>query len=181
MTCIVGIVKKEKVFMAADSAGVGGYDVTIRLDPKIFKVDDFLIGCTTSFRMIQLLRFSFNPPKMHPDTDIYEYMCTDFVNRMRDCFKTGGFTTIKDSVENGGTFLVGYKNRLFTIHDDFQVGESSDRFDAVGCGTPYALGVMAALHNTDIEPELLLNRALEITTHFSAGVRPPFILKTSTE
>ena len=59
MTIIVGLVTKAGVLMGADSAGVCGYELTIRKDKKIYQVDDFLFGYTTSFRMGQLLGYSF--------------------------------------------------------------------------------------------------------------------------
>jgi ATP-dependent protease HslVU (ClpYQ) peptidase subunit len=180
MTCIVGVIdkKNKKVVIGGDSAGVGGYDVTIRRDVKVFKVGDFVIGCTSSFRMIQLIRFSLTPPKMYPDTDVYQYMCTDFVNALRTTFKDGGFLALDKNVESGGTFLVGYKDRLFQIMDDYQVGESYDDFDACGCGQSFALGSLAA---TDKEQgaEDRVRKALEIATHFSAGVRPPYVFETT--
>ena len=58
MTCIVGMLNKGKVIIGADSAGVSGLDVQIRKDPKVFITGEFVIGCTTSFRMIELLQFS---------------------------------------------------------------------------------------------------------------------------
>ena len=69
-------------------------DITIRKDPKVFKVGNFLIGYTSSFRMGQILRFNFNPLKYVPEihNDEYEYMCTDFIDEVRVCFREGGYT-----------------------------------------------------------------------------------------
>ena len=62
--------EKEKVFIGGDSAGANsGWDVRIRKYPKVFKVNDFAIGCTTSFRVIQLIRFSFKPPKINKNQE----------------------------------------------------------------------------------------------------------------
>src|SRR5918996_699231 len=127
MTCIVGVIQNEKVYIGADSAGVSKDNIVIRIDPKVFKVGEFIMGCTTSFRMIQLLRFSFKPPLIKKGISIYEYMCTSFITQLRKCFKEGGFTTVTNSVESGGSFLIGYKGRLFCIHNDFQVEESEDK------------------------------------------------------
>lgn len=174
MTCIVGLLDKKtkKVFMGADSAGVGDMDIAIRRDAKIFKNGDFLIGCTTSFRMIQLLRYSLSPPKV--EKEIYEYMCTDFINAVRECFKVGGFLMKDtDGQEKGGQFLVGYKNRLFKIGSDFQVAENMDGIDAVGCGYAYALGALSALN---IPPKERILKALEASARFSAGVAKPFLV-----
>lgn len=60
MTCIVGIIDKKQnnVLIVGDSCESNGSENSIRKDAKVFANDDFIFGCTTSFRMIQLLRFS---------------------------------------------------------------------------------------------------------------------------
>jgi len=178
MTCIVGYVQKGKTFIGADSAGVAGMNVTIRKDPKVFKVGEFVIGCTSSFRMIQLIRFTFQPAKKHDDTDTFQYMCTSFINELRKCFKEGGFAARDKDVESGGTFLVGYKGRLFMIGSDYQVAENEEGYDSVGCGESFALGAldMADKKMSAID---IINRALAIAAHRSGGVRPPFIIEST--
>lgn len=178
MTCIVGVIQKEKTYIGADSAGVAGLDVSIRKDPKVFKVGDFVIGCTSSFRMIQLLRFSLQLPKVYPDADIYQYMCTEFINAVRTCFRNGGFLRLDSNVESGGKFLVGYKDRLFVIESDYQVGENEKKYDAVGCGEPFALGALDAMAD-NIPAEEMINKALIIAAYRSGGVRPPFIIEST--
>lgn len=176
MTCIVGIIKKGKVTIAGDSAGTSGMDVVIRKDPKVFKVGIFVLGCTSSFRMIQLLRFSFNPEPVHADVDLYQYMCTTFVNALRDCFKKGGFSEIDKAAESGGTFLVGAKGRLFKIGSDYQVAEAMDGYDSCGCGQSFALGALDAMDD-NLSAKEALKKALEVATYRSAGVRPPYIFE----
>ena len=176
MTCIVGFVdkKNKKVVVGADSAGVdGSLNIVIRKDEKVFKNDDFVIGCTSSFRMIQLLRFSFKPPKVY-DKEIYEYMCTDFINGVRKCFEEGGYLQkFSDGDEKGGIFLVAYKDRLFKVEGDFQVAEALQGYDSCGCGESYALG---SIYNTvEKNPEKIVLDALRCAENFSAGVRRPFI------
>ena len=178
MTCIVGYLDKKtkKVTIGGDSAGVAGLDITIRKDKKVFKVGDFIIGCTSSFRMIQLLRFSFKPPEIK-SKNIYEYMCTDFINAVRECFKDGGYLQkYSDGDEKGGTFLVAYKNRLFRIENDFQVAESLNGIDAVGCGANYALGSLYILTKQNLTPKEKVLKSLETASFFSAGVRKPFVI-----
>lgn len=172
MTCIVGLLHKEKIFMGADSAGVGGYDLRIRIDSKIFKKDEFLIGFTSSFRMGQLLRYSFQIPPQKDNQDVFEYMVTDFVNAARDCFKQGGYAKISNNEETGGTFLIGYKKRLFFMESDFQIGECLEGYHAVGCGASYALG---SIYSSDLlEPQERVLLALKASEAFNAGVRGPF-------
>ena len=172
MTCIVGVVHDGKVHIGGDSAGVGGYSLTVRADRKVFKNGDFVMGFTSSFRMGQLLRHSFSPPKRHPDTDIDKFMVTDFVNGVRDCLKSGGYAERHNEAEQGGVFLVGYAGRLFRIDSDYQVGEAVDGFDSVGCGEDIAKGALWA--SKDSAPEGRMRLALEAAERFSAGVRGPF-------
>lgn len=178
MTCIVGLIKiahddSTKVYIGADSAGSDGYNVTIRADKKVFKVGEFLFGCTSSFRMIQLLQFSFTPPVHHPDVDVYRYMCTYFVDEVRSTLKSGGYAKVDSNEETGGTFLVGYRGRLFRIESDFQVGESIDPFESVGCGSSYALGALEAIA-TNRPADDIIKIALQIAERRSGGVRGPF-------
>jgi ATP-dependent protease HslVU (ClpYQ) peptidase subunit len=177
MTCIVGVVAKGSVYIGADTLGASGYDVTVRKDEKVFKRGEFLIGFTSSYRMGQLLRYALNVPAQHPDTDIYEYMVTTFIDTVRGCLKDGGYARKEEEAEKGGCFLVGYKGRLFKIESDYQVGESVKPYDATGCGEQYALGAFHATGNKVMtEPEASIRKALEAAAEFSAGVRGPFVV-----
>ena len=177
MTCIAGFVEKGKVCIGGDSAGVAGFNIVSRKDTKVFRNGDFIIGYTSSFRMGQLLRFSFKPPKVPKNMDVYEYLCTLFVDEIRETYKKGGYLRKSDDVESGGCFLVGYKGRLFNIDSDFEVGENRDNFDSVGCGCSYALGALDALSkDTEIDSTTKIYKALEAATKFSCGVCEPFII-----
>ena len=78
--------------------------------------------------------------------------------------------------EKGGRFLVGYEGRLFYVGSDYQVGESVDPYDAVGCGSDYAKGAMAAMIQLQSvgDPKQMIEIALAITERNCAGVRAPF-------
>lgn len=177
MTCIVGYVENGTVFIGGDSAGVAGLDITIRQDTKVFKVGEFLIGYTSSFRMGQLLRFNLKLPEHREDKkDVYEYMCTDFIDAVRKCLKDGGYARKNNEEERGGVFLVGYKGRLFQIEGDYQVGESLVNYNAAGCGDSYAKGALYATrensHDVDSKEKVLI--ALNAAAEHSAGVAAPF-------
>lgn len=176
MTCIVGMVSAGAVHLGGDSAGVGGIELTVRADRKVFRNGDFIMGFTSSFRMGQLLHHAFTPPKRHPDTDVEKFMVTAFVDAVRDCLKTGGYAEKHNEAERGGVFLVGYAGRLFRIDSDYQVGEAVDGFDAVGSGERVALGALFA--SARDKPLACLQTALEAAEHFSSGVRGPFHFET---
>lgn len=178
MTCIVGLVSKGAVYLGADSAGVDGGDfsISVRADRKLLRNGDFLMGFTSSFRMGQLLAFALTPPKPREGVDLFAFMVTDFINAIRDCLKTGGYAAKEKEVEEGGTFLVAYKSRLFTIYGDYQVAESVCGYAACGCGDLIALG---SLYSTPNEtPHNRIAVALNAAEQFSAGVRAPFHVET---
>ena len=180
MTCIVGIAEAGKVWIGGDSAGGDSrYGLVVRSDRKVFRNGAFIFGFTSSFRMGQLLAFKLKPPKRHPDDNLMEWMTTEFIDEVRKTLKEGGYAKKDKEEESGGTFLVGCEGRLFVIHSDYQVGESSHGFDAVGCGDMIALGSLYATPATDPKERLLL--ALRAAETFSAGVRAPFHIETTGE
>ncbi len=178
MTCIVAVKDNHnRLWMGGDSAGVGGfgtYSVVTRTDPKVFKLGEYLIGFTSSFRMGQILRHKFKPPIPPADVDISHFMVTDFVDELRKCFKEAGWIEIKEGKESGGIFIVGIRGKLFTIEEDFQVAESADEFTATGCGIELALG---SLHTSEgWGPVDRIQLALGAAQRFSGGVREPFLI-----
>ncbi len=180
MTCIVGLVHEGVVYIGGDSAGVGGMSLTVRADEKVFRNSDFLMGFTTSFRMGQLLRYSLEPPRRHPDDDIHQYMVVDFVNAVRGCLKAGGWASKKEETEQGGTFLVGYSGHLFTVDSDYQVGIPEDGFAAVGSGQDIARGALYATQGQATPRDRVLT-ALRSAERFNAGVRGPFHILPETD
>ena len=177
MTCIVGLINDGKVFIGGDSAGVHGLHVRTRADRKIFKNGRFVFGFTSSFRMGQILQFSFVPPKHHADTDVFKFMVTDFVNAVRKVLQSGGYALKDKERESGGTFLVGYESRLFTVCDDYQVAEVSLPYAACGCGEQYAIGALFA--TSKITPRRRIKIALEAAEENSGGVRGPFHIEST--
>lgn len=175
MTCIVGIVDNKRVYIGGDSAGVAGYSLTVRADAKVFRNGPFLFGFTSSFRMGQLLRYAFTPPKHDSDLSDHQYLVTTFIDAVRQCLKDGGYASKENETEQGGTFLLGYRGHLYKIDSDYQVGESADGFDACGCGIEIAQGALYASEGQDAEKRAKM--ALRAAERFSAGVRGPFVVE----
>jgi hypothetical protein len=176
MTCIVAVRSKTGVIIGGDSAGVAGYRLNVRSDPKVFRCGPFAMGFTSSFRMGQILAHGFEPPKPPKKGDaLYRYMVNDFVEALRTALKAKGFAVVNNGQETGGTFLVGIRRRIFQIESDYQVGENAYGFDAVGCGAEIAMGALytdryGIRHN----PQWYAKRALMAAEALNAGVRGPF-------
>jgi len=172
VTCVAGLAEKGRVWIGADSAGVGGLSLTVRADSKVFRRGPFVMGFTTSFRMGQLLRYRLTIPEHRPNIEVEQWMATEFVDAVRECLKAGGFARKKDEEETGGTFLVGYRGQLFAVHEDYQVGEPLDGFDAVGSGAELARGALFATRGR--APRRRIEIALQAAERMNAGVRGPF-------
>lgn len=182
MTCIVGLVDEDKVLIGGDSAGVAGNDLRMRRDRKVFRRSGpgevpWVFGFTSSFRMGQLLRYKVGLPDARgvADDELEEFMVTAFVDKLRTGLKAGGWAKKDEEQERAGTFLVGVRGRLWTIMDDYQIGESMWSFAACGSGEDYALGSLATTEPPAVvEATERVRRALAAAESFSTGVAGPF-------
>jgi len=179
MTCIVAIAQGGTVYMGSDHAASDDKSgwILSRKDPKVFKVGQYGIAFTDSFRMGQILQYSWVPPKYtttKTNSGLDKFMRTKFIDSVKQAFKDSGFGTIGGSEEDtGGIFIVGVEGRIFTIDEDFHVGENVVNYMAEGSGGMFALG---ALHATKHQknPRMRLKAALEAAAEFSMSVAPPF-------
>lgn len=174
MTCIMGYAIDGKVYIGADSASVSGWEVRKTNLHKVFIVDEFIVGYTTSFRMGQILQYYLCVRPQEENESDLEYMVKAFAENARNCLKDYGFSKIEHNVEEGGTFLVGYRGHLYSIYSDFQVNEGSEGFDACGSGREYALG--AFLVTSDKSPEDRVLSALQTAAYFSGSVTEPYTI-----
>jgi hypothetical protein len=179
MTCIVAIAQNDVVYMAADHAASdekSGW-ILSRRDPKVFKVGQYGVAFTDSFRMGQILQYSWSPPRYTPtktNSGLDKFMKTKFVDSVKEAFRGGGYgSQVSGQEDEGGIFIVGVCGRIFTIDEDFHVGENIINYMAEGSGGMFALG---SLHTTKNQknPKIRLKAALEAAAEFSMSVSPPF-------
>ena len=176
-TCIVGLESDGNVYIGGDSAGVAGYARSVRVDEKVFIKGRMIFGFTSSFRMGQILRYSFDPPEQTIKQEDYAYLCGSWVDALVKCLKDKGYAKVNNNEVTGGIFLLGFNGALYRVESDFQVGRRTDSYDACGCGEQFALGALAVLEEKHIGPEEKVRRALEIAERFSAGVKGPFVIE----
>ena len=182
MTCIVGYVDKKKrvVYIGGDSAATDDAEVDIRKDPKVFKNNGMIFGYSGSFRMGQLLRYTLKIPKQKASESAQRFLCTAFVNAVRDCFVDSG--ALDGSEAPDWSFMLGYRGALYQVYSDFQVAAVSTPYDATGGGRAYAMGAMHVLHPCKLAPEVKIRRALGAAATYVTGVRRPFkIVKLAAE
>lgn len=162
------------VYIAGDSAGTGhGGRTVIRRDPKVFMLGEMAFGFTDSYRMGQVLRYALNLPPRAEGMEDMSYLVSQFIPAVQAAMRDAGWLRQADGRYDGGAFLLGYRGRLYTVEDDFQVSEIEDTFTAIGSGAHLALGAMEALKCLD--PIERMTRALEIAVKHNAYVCPPFV------
>lgn len=180
MTCIVGISLNGEVWIGGDSAGTNvSSQQTMYVGEKVFftqnEADLFLFGCTTSFRMTDLLRYVFRPP-CYDGGDLHRSMVAFFIEAVRECLKAGGFAKKEDEREEGGSFLVGFRGRLFHVAEDYHIEEATCGYASIGSADDLALGVLFATHGQN-EPEARLTLALQAAAYHHGDVRAPFVIR----
>jgi len=180
MTCIVAIAQNGVVYMGSDHAASDDKSgwILSRKEPKCFKVGQYAIAFTDSFRMGQILQYSWTPPKYTPtktNSGLDKFMRTKFIESVKTAFKEGGYGSIGSSSDEdtGGIFIVGLEGRIFTIDEDFHVGENIVNYMAEGSGGQIALGALHATKNQK-NPRLRLKAALEAATEFNMAVAAPY-------
>jgi hypothetical protein len=179
MTCIVAIAQNGTVYMGSDHAASDDKSgwVMSRKEPKVFKVGQYGIAFTDSFRMGQILQYNWTPPKYTPtktNSGLDKFMRTKFIDSVKVAFKDHGFGDIGGTDEDtGGIFIVGLEGRIFVVDEDFHVGENVVNYMAEGSGGMFALGALHATKNQK-NPKMRLKLALEAASEFSMSVAPPF-------
>ena len=179
MTVIIGVKEGDTVIIGGDSASIGlNYGKGHRSDKKVFAVGEFIFGCTTSWRMIQLLQFMFTPPEPQAGRKGMNYMVCQFVPAVKSLFSSNGFGRVENSVGSGGDFLVGWRGGLYEIQSDYQVIEAVDIL-ACGCGEQFALGAARAIAGKTGRLGVCgVVKALNVCSHQSAGAYPPFYVQS---
>jgi ATP-dependent protease HslVU (ClpYQ) peptidase subunit len=175
MTAIVGIEHRGDVWIGADAAAVAESDLQVRRQPKVFRNGPFLIGCSGSFRLGQLVRHAFRPPP-HRRGDVETYLVTEFALALQESLHRHGYAPkCDDSVALGGSMLVGYRGRLYAVETDLQVARWQAGFAAIGSGAAYAIGALSVTGR--LAPAARLRAALAAAAQFCADVTKPFAVR----
>ena len=183
MTCVIGILDYNKVWLGADRAGTIEENFRVLSLCKVFtKGSTFIIGGRGSARALQLIQYKLKLPKVksHLGVDM-EYMSTLFVDALMVCLRDSDGGIASEGKHND--WLVGYndqKNKplLFHIQGDFSVFPI-EKYAAIGTGEKIALGALHSSYATlprpwDEETAKRIERALEAAEYYIGTVRHPF-------
>jgi len=171
MTCITGIKTKDNVFIAGDRMGSNGLTHLQTKEPKIFKNGDFLFGVCGSYRVMQLLKYKFKPPRIGREQTISEYLYIDFVDSVIKLLSENNATHKKDAMHKfDGSFLFAFDNELYQMESNFQILCDVRDYNSSGSGCYHA---MASLYSTDglkLDPKERLKKAIICASDFVISV-----------
>lgn len=186
MTCIVALSVGNKVILGGDSAASDEKSGLIlqTTDPKVFKVGQYGIGFVDSFRMGQILQYSWTPPVYKPTKgfkNLDKFMRTKFIQSIKEAFQEHGYGRFGNNApedgDEGGIIIIAVQNtgKIFIMDVDFHISEVDMEYLAEGSGQQVALG---SLHSTATvkTPRKRVRMALEASTKFIMSVRGPFTI-----
>lgn len=175
MTCIVGIEHDSKVYLGCDSAASDGW-VAYKTDvSKIFTTDGITFGYTTSFRFADLLQYDLRiPARSETEINDRRYLVGTVIKTIRETLQKGGFAKIDNNKETGGTALLVYRNKLYSLQDDYSLVRSTDGYASCGSGHAFALGSLATTARMEnLIPQQRVTMALEAAVKHCATVDGP--------
>jgi 20S proteasome alpha/beta subunit len=172
MTCIVGLIKGDTVFLGGDRAATdGGLNRTLIKEPKVFEKGGIGFGVCGLPKIMDALQHTIELPP-YSGGDAKAYLVAEVVPALRDGLKKLECTEEHNGQQYfHGAMLIGFQGRLFQLEANFQLVESAKGFDAVGSGAEPALG---SLRSSKGNPRKRLLEALKISAENNAGVAPPF-------
>ena len=166
MTCIAGIMKDGKVYLAGErGASESNYIVPID-KPKIWKNGPYIFGYAGTFDS-QIVQYNFIPPT--PEGNVDKFMHTKFLKSLKSFYNEwdiGG----KDSEVS---LIIGIKGKLYEHDAEGVTIISYDRdYLAIGSGADYALGSLHATRNHK-DPKRRLALALDAACILSTSCIGP--------
>ena len=183
MTCCIAYKSNDSLYFISDTAGTDEDGVQeCRMDPKIFLKKRILFATDGSFRMRDVLMYNLDIPpltkqdKLSPRT----YVISKLIPAIRQAFDEHEVYVKNEESDkvNPGNILIGIEDRIFKIECDFQVGEVSNCYNAIGDGSREALGALdmyGRLNNFNYpskEKDIkeLLNKAIGVSAFRNANV-----------
>jgi hypothetical protein len=179
MTCVAAAIDKDGgIVMGADTYGGDGKWVQAeQIDPKVFVRSHMIVGFTTSWRMGQILRYEWEPPRPSGDDreHLHGFVVKQCIPGIRKAFAEHGWMGEErdEKRESGGAFMIGLHGCLFLIEEDFSVSQYASYF-AIGSGRDHALGALYATENEPAEQRVRI--ALAASNRHTPGVGPAQVI-----
>jgi len=135
VTCIVGIVKDDTVYIGGDRSVSDGTSVMSLSTPKIYIRDEWIYGYAGSLGIGQIMQI-IDIPILKKDDDPFMVLRMDMVDAFKSMMDNQGISIDDD---NDTDILIGCRGRLFEFSPaDWSVAEMKET--SIGSGGNFALG-----------------------------------------
>lgn len=168
MSVVVGVQSGGRVFLAADTQSSGDSDGYDRLDRKLFRNGEYVIGVIASSRAAQILKFLKFPefpenleipeipeipenlefPAPGDTEQIERFFVREIIPVIRSAFEREGFVISDDNYFDAMIAVDGW---FVVIESDWQVGIYADGHVAIGSGAQVALGSLFSTQGAQAE------------------------------
>lgn len=173
MSVVVGLVKDGKVYMAADTRALEGYEKCYckkLIVSKHRQWGTWAIGASGYMRNLEIATELDLPTltKAQKKAATLADLCRGYLDALRDEVESRG---VLNSGNSETSFLIGIKGRLFTAESTFCMREV-ETLCAIGSGSEYAEGALWALQTycPDMPPEQMVRAAVESAAHYNVSV-----------
>lgn len=141
MTTIVGIQQDDGIVLAADALTTSNdRPYTSKAQPKIVDNNGYLIACAGMSMACDVVQHLWKAPAQK-ESHTYKHIVGTVVPSLRHALHTND-VTFKD--DDSLQILLALKGWLFQIESDFSVLMRTDGLYAIGSGSAYAIGALAA-------------------------------------
>ena len=190
MTVIAALKQNNIVYMGCDSVfmDLESLQPVRRKQSKLIIKDEMIIGFTAGngCKILQVLKHKFNVPSTRKvaTEDLEDYMATKFCSKLFNLLQSEDMLEDDTDKKNSppclspATLLIGIRDKIFHVGEDFDTYEIESNFFAIGSGAPFTLGALHStlglINPTQMDPEHHLLHALKTAEHFTQGVKGPF-------
>lgn len=182
MSCIIGYVHNNKVYMCHDSIEICDADHSYKISSidKCFIKKNILFGCVGSIRAMSLFKYKLKFDLQKKGMSDHEYLSTIIADSIRgllvdyECMVKD--ENCDEKVLANSQMLIGYKGKLYQMYSDFYVGEIQyPKYEAIGYSGSYAVGALYALENNhNMTPEEKLLLAMSAVRKFTVTICEPY-------
>ena len=187
MTTIIAVQGQSWAVVGFDSRVTeeNGRSYTLgRGSSKVVKNGQYYLGAAGDVRAINILAYSFSPPKAGDIVGIRldRFITSKFVPALRSCFEEHGYASreSREQAQHGSVVLVIVNGQIYEIDEDYAWVRDTTGIYSFGSGGDYALGAMYAMTaDNAAAPSIdttkkVIRESLQIAAKLDIGSGAPF-------